>query len=208
MEGQLIHNWDEMFHGDNIPAWEDLEPNIEFLSLIQAYCTPGMKVLEIGCGLGHNAMALCKTGVDVTAADCSENAVRRFVKMAEKEGISVKHRVLNIMVLPPDIGHFDLVFDKGCWHSFFEHDARIKYVEQICRLLTDNGIWINSSGAAENTDDPDDPDLDAYPRLGLGEILRFVEPRFEILQARKGVYGYHGERDFCTWETVLKKIIY
>lgn len=205
MEGQLIHNWDDIFQGDNVPPWEDLEPNLEFLSLIQAYCSPGMKVLEVGCGLGHNALALCRMGIDVTASDCSENAIRRFVEMAEKENVPVRHRVLDIMSLQPDRGNFDLVFDKGCWHSFFELDARNKYVDQICNLLADNGIWVNASGSADNIDDPNDPNLDTYPRWTLGEIVQLAESRFEILQVRKGRYGYHNERDFRTWEVVLKK---
>jgi cyclopropane fatty-acyl-phospholipid synthase-like methyltransferase len=205
MEGQLIHNWDELFYGDNIPPWEDLEPNLEFLSLVQAYCKPGMKVLEIGCGLGHNALALSKLGIDVTATDFSKNAVLRFVKMAERAEIAVKHRVLNLMDLPTDPGNFDLIFDKGCWHSFFERDARNKYVDQICHLLSDSGIWINSSGSADNIDDLDDPNLKTYPRRSLEEIVQSVESRFEILQVRKGRYGYHDKRNFLTWEIVLKK---
>lgn len=206
MEGQLIHNWDEIFQKDSIPPWEDFEPNIEFLSLIKTYCSPEMKVIEIGCGLGHNALALNRMGIDVLATDCSKNAIRRLAEMAKKEKTIIKNRVLDIMDLPSDLGKFDLVFDKGCWHSFFDSNARRKYVSQIHTILKDNGIWINSSGSSENLDDPKDIDLETYPRWKLGGIVEMVESWFEILKAQKGVYGYHGERNFCTWEIVLKKI--
>jgi SAM-dependent methyltransferase len=205
MEGQLIHNWDEIFRRDNSPPWEDSRPNPKFLSLIQSYCRPDMKVIEIGCGLGHNALALRKMGIDVLATDHSENAIRRLVEMAEKARIPIKNRILNLMEIPSDFEHFDLVFDKGCWHSFFELNVRIKYVNQICKLLKKNGIWINSSGSADNIDDPGDTNLGTYPRWKLGEIVQLVESRFEILKVQKGIYGYHGEREFCTWEIVLKK---
>lgn len=205
MEGQLIHNWDELFQRDNIPQWEDFEPNLEFLSLIKTHCSPEMKVIEIGCGLGHNALALHRMGFDILATDCSKNAIRRLAEMAEKENIILKNRVLDIMNLPSDLGQFDFVFDKGCWHSFFEFDARRKYVDHICNILKDNGIWINSSGSSENLDDQKDPNHETYPRWKLSGIVEMLEPIFEILKVQKGIYGYHGERNFYTWEIVLKK---
>lgn len=205
MEGQLIHNWDEIFQKDSIPPWEDFEPNLEFLSLIKSYCVPEMKVIEIGCGLGHNALALNRMGINVLATDCSKNAIRRLTEMAKKEKTILKIKVLNIMDLPSDLGEFDLVFDKGCWHSFFDSDTRKKYVSQIYTILKDNGIWINSSGSSENLDDPKDPNLETYPRWKLSQIVEMVEPRFEILKVKKGVYGHYNERNFNTWEIVLKK---
>ena len=90
MEGQLIHNWDQIFQKDNIPPWEDLEPNLEFLSLIKAYSSPEMKVIEIGCGLGHNALALNRMGINVLATDYSKNAVARLAEMAKKEKNNLK----------------------------------------------------------------------------------------------------------------------
>ncbi len=203
--GQLISNWDDIYRGDNQPQWEDLEPNREFLSLIQGYCSSGMRVLEVGSGLGHNALALARMGVDVTASDCSQNAVRRCSEMADHEGVSMQCRVLDIMRLPADVGTYDLVFDKGCWHTFFEDGRRKQYVEQIAGLLPDGGIWINSTGSADTSDSPDDPGAETYPRWKLDEIVRLVDGRFEVLQFRRGHYGYHGERRFLTWEGVFRK---
>ena len=113
--------------------------------------------------------------------------------------------MLDIMEPPSDLGKFDLVFDKGCWHSFFESNARSKYVDQICNILKDSGIWINSSGSSETLDDPTDPNLKTYPRWKLSEIVKMVESRFQILKVQRGIYGYYGERNFYTWEIVLKK---
>lgn len=205
MQGQRINNWDRLYQGDHVPQWEDLKPNREFLSLIRAHCSPGTRVLEIGAGLGHNALALARGGVDVTASDCSENAVRRCAEMAGQDEISVECRVLDVMRLPPDIGTYDLVFDKGCWHTFFEREFQKRFVEQIGTLLAEGGLWINATGSADNPDDPDDSEIDSYPRWTLGEIVRDVEACFEILQVRKGRYGYREDTRFRTWEGVFKK---
>lgn len=138
--GQIISNWDDIYRDDNNPQWEDLEPNREFLSLIQGYCSPGMRVLEVGSGLGHNALALARMGIDVTASDCSQNAVRRCGEMAGQERVSMTCRVLDIMCLPADVGTYDLVFDKGCWHTFFEDGHKERYVEQIaCSRMVGSG---------------------------------------------------------------------
>ena len=205
MQGQLIDNWNDLYQNSKVPQWEDLEPNRDFLSLVQTFSAPQMKVLEIGCGLGHNALALARTGIDITASDFSKNAVERCAEMAHMEGIVIQCRTLDIMCLPSDIGKCDLVFDKGCWHTFFTKESREKYVLQMCSLLTDGGLWINSSGSADNIDSPNDPNVDTYPRWTLGEIAQLVEPRFEILRVRRGRYGYREGNSFYTWESVFRK---
>ena len=83
MQDQLISNWDNLYQNGNNPQWEDLEPNQEFLSLVHAFIKPEMKVLEIGSGLGHNALELAKKEVDITASDVRAlqwNAVKKWRK--------------------------------------------------------------------------------------------------------------------------------
>ncbi len=205
MQGQIINNWNDLYCEESLPPWEDLEANQEFVSLISAHCQPGMKVLEVGAGLGHNALALAKLGVDVCATDYSVNAVTRCAKMANMAGVELHARCLDIMEIPEDFDVFDLVFDKGCWHTFFDRDTRQRFVEQVCHLLVDGGLWINSTGSADTNDDPNDSDVATYPRWTLADVVGFAEPYFNILQVRSGLYGYHEGRRFLTWESVFRK---
>ena len=75
MNAQLIENWDDLYEGDNIPQWEDEVPNKEFCQFVLTYVEPGMRVLELGSGLGINAIELAKCSVNITVSDISKNAI-------------------------------------------------------------------------------------------------------------------------------------
>ena len=96
-----------------------------------------------------------------------------------------------------------LIKDAGT-HSSRMNPERM-YVTQVCTLLCEGGIWVNSSGSADNPDDPSDPHVGSYPRLTLSDITSLVEPHFEIIQIRRGQYGNNTGKDFYTWEGVFKK---
>jgi len=205
MEGQLIHDWEERYEGNRVPPWEDGEPNREFISLVRGHCSPGARVLELGAGLGHNARELARAGIDVTASDVSENAVRRCREAAGREGVDLPCIVLDALGPPPDIGTWDVVFEKGCWHTFFGASARARFVESVRDRLPAGGLWITATGSAETPDDPEDPDVESYPRFSRSEILRYVEADFEVVEIREGRYGRGGDRNFLTWECVFRR---
>jgi len=205
MTGQLIDNWNELFEEEEIPQWEDLEPNVEFCSFLRRYIKPDDGVLELGSGLGHNAIFLAKSGLKITASDISSNAVKRVGMIAETQGIKVETRVLDIL----NPGHLDetyrVVFDKGCFHSFFTRESRLAFANAVYDLLPQGGYWISSIGSADNQDASDDPYAYSYPRLSLEKIATIVESLFEIVEVRKGHYGHTGDRQFITWECAFVK---
>ena len=112
---------------------------------------------------------------------------------------------MDIFSIPDDIGKFKLIYDKGCWHSFFEAQFKRKYVKAIEKLLLENGYWINSAGSSDHKDQEDDPNKNTYPRLSLTEIATHTEDLFKIELTQKGMYGKNEGKDFITWETVFKK---
>ncbi len=50
--------------------------------------TPGMKVLDLGCGDGTTAIPEAKLGADVTGVDIASNLVAAGKKRAEAEGLT------------------------------------------------------------------------------------------------------------------------
>jgi len=78
----------------------------------------GKQVLEMGCGLGHIATLLAKSGAHVTAFDISRLSVVAARKRAAINGVADKLRVVVAAgeALPFADESFDIVFGKGVLH--------------------------------------------------------------------------------------------
>lgn len=205
MQSQLINNWNDLYKGEHVPQWEDLEPNVQFCNYILSRASTGMRILELGAGLGYNAMHLAQKGLDIVASDISTNAVNRCRELADSTRTKMGCMPIDILSLNGDEGKFDLIYEKGCWHTFFDDEARKRFALAVSSLLVDGGLWITSSGSADSKDDLTDPNLHTYPRLTLRNIANAVEEYFEIDEVKKGRYGDSDGRCFVTWECVFQK---
>src|SRR5579875_1763419 len=76
---------------------------------------PGSKVLEVGCGIGTEAVFLAVRGMQVTAVDISESAIKTARDLAAVYGVEVDFRVGDVLNLPFDDNAFDVVTDQGCF---------------------------------------------------------------------------------------------
>lgn len=205
MEGQQIHDWDDRYQQDSPPPWEDLEPHTEFCQFVLRHLDPTLPSLEVGSGLGHNAVYLAQQGLSLTASDISPSAVQQIQSLAHDRGLALPAKVVDVTETSHLKHAFAGVMDKGCFHSFFSQKSRVEFVQCIHQLLTDDGVWVSSIGSADHSDDPNDPWIETYPRLTLTEIVSLVEPAFEVLEVRTGYYGRTDDRQFKTWECAFRK---
>lgn len=102
--------------------------------------THAKNVLDLGCGIGRNAIPLAKEGYFVTGVDISYLALQVAAKKIKVEGIKniiVLHNDITSLPFPSD--HFDAVFSINVIHH-----ARIKEIHQIVkemrRVLCKNGV--------------------------------------------------------------------
>ena len=204
MSSQLINNWNDFYSADRIPQWEDLSENEGFCKFVLGYANPNMRILEIGAGLGFNAMWLSAQGLNITASDISENAMVRCETVARDRGLQLKCKVFDIFgCMEP--GKFNLIYDKGCWHTFFDSVDRRRFASVVAKLLEDDGLWVSSCGSADQIDAYDDPHVVTYPRISLLNIATAAEEFFEVIQIRQGLYGFNDDRNFKTWECAFRK---
>ncbi len=99
--------------------------------------SPGMRVLEIGCGDGGNLLPLARMGLDVTGVDISVNRIgdaRRFFAEAGARGTFVASDIFKMT----DIEHS---FDVVLCHDVFEHitDKR-GFVTNLGRYVREDGV--------------------------------------------------------------------
>lgn len=68
--------------------------------------TPGMRVLDVGCGPGRHSLALARRGCDVTGVDLSPEFVDLARRAATDEGLRARFEVLDVRDLA-FAGEFD-----------------------------------------------------------------------------------------------------
>ena len=95
--------WDE--------AWAEIEAtgsgSDEILAEHVGRLTPG-RALEIGYGIGGNAVWLAKKGWQVTAVDYSAVAIEKGRRLAEEQGVSIDYVLADASKYQPT-GNFDLI---------------------------------------------------------------------------------------------------
>ena len=93
----------------------------------------GLKVLEIGCGLGTDGAQFAEAGADYTGVDLTEAAVELARKRFELFGLSGKFQTADAESLGFVDESFDLVYSHGVLHHTPETEKAIKEIHRVLR---------------------------------------------------------------------------
>lgn len=107
----------------------------ELVERAAAYCCPGVKALDMCTGSGCIAIALAKTGADVTASDISERALEIAARNAEANGAKV--RFLLSDVWENIDGRFDVIVSNPPYiptEQIASLDREVRDFEPHCAL--------------------------------------------------------------------------
>ena len=106
-----------------------------WLARFDAVLRPGLRALELGCGLGHDAGELSAFGLAVCALDCEQARVAR----AHEEAPSAMLLVADLARTLPFSGEvFDLVVASLSLH-YFDQATTSRIVAEIARVLRPEG---------------------------------------------------------------------
>jgi ETFB lysine methyltransferase len=102
---------DAFAHDERLPYWAELWPSsLVLASHLPAPSHEGMRLLELGCGVGLVAAAAASLGWDVLATDYYEDALRfARVNVWRNCGVAPRTRLVDWRDLPSDLGEFDLI---------------------------------------------------------------------------------------------------
>lgn len=140
MEDELIESrWEEVYEREmESYSWEPAKAIRKFLAKIKQ--TNAKKILDLGCGIGRNAIYLAKKGYIVVGVDISDRALQAAAIKTNIEKIS------NIVFLHSDIRslpfpnrHFNVVFSINVLHHSILEDIE-KAVGEIFRVLCPGGL--------------------------------------------------------------------
>jgi ubiquinone/menaquinone biosynthesis C-methylase UbiE len=106
------------------------------------YLPKNSKILELGCGLGKDAIFFAKRGHFVVALDFSKEAIKKAKENAKKQ------KIKNIVFINRDIGKkfnfrdlsFDVVYANLSLHYFTEEITE-KIFGEIARVLKKKGLF-------------------------------------------------------------------
>ncbi len=94
----------------------------------------GMRILDIGCGLGQSSVFLAKQfNCDIVSLDLYVDVNTRR-KIAEENNVANKITMLQGDIrkgLPAGMAHFDLIFCMQAFHSFGTHSFLLEYLATL-----------------------------------------------------------------------------
>ena len=90
-------------------------------------------VLEVGCGLGDNALFLAERGYRITAIDASPSVIEQDAAKAAARGRTVDFRVADATVLDGVPTGFNTVIDSAMMHCL-DDEQRRQYLAAVHRV--------------------------------------------------------------------------
>ena len=133
-------DFDALYRGDSpgegiaamtTPPWDTKAPNENVIAWQTGGWVHG-DVLDIGCGLGDNAIYLAKNGHTVTGLDISPTALVTAEQRAKDAGVDLTFAVADSTKLDGYTDAFDIVIDSGLFHSL-DDEGRRSYVAAVHR---------------------------------------------------------------------------
>jgi ubiquinone/menaquinone biosynthesis C-methylase UbiE len=93
--------------------------------------TKGLRVLEIGCGLGTDGARFARAGALYTGVDLTEAAVSLARRRFELEGLAGEFRVADAEALDFADESFDIVYSHGVLHHTPDATAAVREIRRV-----------------------------------------------------------------------------
>lgn len=115
------------------------EPNEACYQVLQLIPpTKHLKLLDVGCGEGKDAVFFARNGYDVSAFDVSDAGIEKTRNLAEKIGVHVNVFKADILDYRLDT-HYDIIFSSGVLH-YIKPDYRKEIFDNYKQYTNPDGL--------------------------------------------------------------------
>jgi SAM-dependent methyltransferase len=137
------------------PPWDTKAPKPNIVAWQEAGLVHG-EVLDIGCGLGDNAIYLAQHGHNVTGLDISPTALKTAEQRAKDAGVTVRFAVADATKLDGYIDAFDTAIDSGMYHCLDDEGKRsyLTALHRATRPVATLLLGCFSDANEERSEDP------------------------------------------------------
>ena len=185
-ESGTIEAWNERYATRGM-VWGS-DPN-RFLAQYATGLTP-IRILDLGCGQGRNAVWLATQGHRVIGVDVSPVAIEQARKLAADRTVEVSFEVANVVEdWTPPTGAFDLVVLS--YLQLPPHDRRVAHARAADAVAPGGAVWLIAHHSDNITDGVGGPQ---YPEVLFDESALAADfGDLEILRNEKVYRDVEGE---------------
>ena len=203
--GGVHFDFDALYRGESpgegvpamaTPPWDTKAPKENVVAWHEGGWVHG-DVLDIGCGLGDNAIYLARQGFNVTGLDISPTALITAERRAKDAGVSVTFAMTDSTKLEGYTEAFDTVVDSGMFHCL-DDDEKRSYAAAAHRATRPGATLLLSCFSDANPSDDDWP-RPAVSEQTLRDVLGGAGWHIESLEParwRREIDGHDVEMAF------------
>ena len=180
-------SYEDAYAHDYVP-WNDLPVAADLLAM-GPLPGNGLRVLDVGCGSGHNLPLMRALGFHCSGIDISETAIAKLRALSDNPDDFV---VGSVTDLPWPDGSFEFVTDIGCLHCLQPQEVR-DYVAEVGRVLSPGGRFLCRAFKPR-----DDRVVQAQPvkmdRIGYApeEVAEMFDGVLPVMLVKEGpVHGFY-----------------
>ena len=195
----IVSEWYE--EKKNVDEMRNWNPALkEWERSVVSFFPPGVRILDIGCGLGREAFALSDLGYDVVGIDISQEVISQVKQLSADQGYRISFHEYDGEHLDFHAESFDVVI---IWAQTFGllygNKFRKDYLSECKRVLKKGGLCSFSAHDYRFLTEHYPNCLDGhrfYPYAGSGiyweafeaaDLIQFAEQAgFEVLLCEKG----------------------
>ncbi len=169
--------WDACYRDNRLP-WNINKPASELTRIVERGEPAPGRALELGCGIGNDALYLAERGFTVTAVDLSPTAIETARQRAQAAALTVEFRLEDLTACPDLGGPYDFVYDRGAYHCL-RRESLPAFLALLERVTRPGALWLNLSGSAN------EPSDEGPPKVSEAEIRSELGCLFDIHELRE-----------------------
>lgn len=201
-------DWNQRYVEQNTP-WDSGAPSDQLQRILEEQSIAPLRMLEIGCGTGTNAIFLAQQGFDVTAVDVSPLAIEQAQAKAQAADVPVDFRVVDLLQtgavdeLMVD-GPYMFIFDRGVYHCLRRENLD-GFLANMERLAAPGATYVLLAGNANDRKREEE----GPPQVHAHELAEELLPLFELVELREcrfsGVVIEGEPVDPLAWAAVMRR---